>query len=155
MSGPLTPGTAHCGPAPRHIARALAALAVLVTTPAHAGWFEICRGLNIGGPAMQALAVPQGSLFRDNGRADDPLADYGGERWQARVETLYRVEVPQLGQCVRVLVRITSDSTTKFVSAADGRRPARDHAPVFSLSLSHLWVLLAQAHHPGGGVHGC
>ena len=122
MSGPLTPGTAHCGPAPRHIARALAALAVLVTTPAHAGWFEICRGLNIGGPAMQALAVPQGSLFRDNGRADDPLADYGGERWQARVETLYRVEVPQLGQCVRVLVRITSDSTTKFVSAADGRR---------------------------------
>ena len=32
------------------------------------------------------------------------------------------VEVPQLGQCVRVLVRITSDSTTKFVSAADGRR---------------------------------
>ena len=40
-------------------------------------------------------------------------------------------------------------------SAADGRRPARDHAPVFSLSLSHLWVLLAQAHHPGGGVHGC
>ena len=122
MPGLRRPGLARIRPAPRGIAGALVALAVLAATPAHADWFEICRGLNLGGPSMQALEVPKGSLFRDNGRADDPLAAYGGEHWQLRLETLYRVAVPQLGQCVRVLVRITSDSAPKFVAASDGRR---------------------------------
>jgi hypothetical protein len=71
---------------------------------------------------MRAMLVPKGTLFRDNGRADDPLADFTGDKWQLRLETLYAVEVPQIGQCVRVLVRITGDSATKFVAATDGRR---------------------------------
>ena len=122
MRDPITPGPAMRWPAPRPIAGALVALAVLVASPARAAWFDICRGINLGGPAMRAMVVPKGTLFRDNGRADDPLADFTGDKWQLRLETLYGVEIPQIGQCVRVLVRITGDSATKFVAATDGRR---------------------------------
>jgi len=109
-------------PAPSHLAALFAAMTLLAATPAKADWFNICRGLNLGGFAMRPMIVPKGTLFRDNGRADDPLADFSGDKWQLRLETLYAAEIPQISQCVRVLVRITSDSTTKFVSVNDGRR---------------------------------
>ncbi|MDR3525050.1 MAG: hypothetical protein P4L66_13230 [Acetobacteraceae bacterium] len=101
---------------------ALVAPMVLLPRAGQAAWFEICRGLNLVGANLQPVLVPQGSLFRDNGRADDPLADFTGDKWQLRLETIYRVQITQLSNCVRVLVRITSDSSTKSVAATDNRR---------------------------------
>ncbi len=118
----MTKGPARFRLAPRGFAGALVALALCAATPAKAAWFEVCRGLNLGDPNLAPLLVPQGTLFRDNGRADDPLADFTGDKWQLRVETLMKAEIPQLDRCVRVLVRITSDSSTRSVMASDGRR---------------------------------
>lgn len=122
----MTPVRRETGPALIRLARfaaagALFALAVGAARPAHAAWFEICRGLNLGSN-LDVLEIPQGTLFRDDGRADDPLADFSGDKWQLRVETLYRIEIDRLSNCVRVLVRITSDSSTKSVAASDNRR---------------------------------
>lgn len=122
MLGDKTKGPARLRLAPRGFAGALVALALCATTPAQAAWFEVCRGLNLGGPNLAPLVVPQGTLFRDDGRADDPLADFTGDKWQLRVETLYKVDISQLERCVRVLARITSDSSTKSVMASDDRR---------------------------------
>ena len=70
---------------------------------------------------MGSLTIPAGSLFRDNGRADDPLAAFNGDRWQLRLETIAPVVIPELRACARVQVRITSDSSVKSVSVADNR----------------------------------
>jgi len=101
---------------------ALVAPMVLLPRAGRAAWFEICRGLNLVGSNLELVLVPQGTLFRDNGRADDPLADFTGDKWQLRLETIYAVKITQLSNCVRVLVRITSDSSTKSVAATDNRR---------------------------------
>src|SRR4029077_19323813 len=68
------------------------------------------------------LLIPAGSLYRDNGRADDPLADFNGERWGLRLETITDAGIPPLEHCVRPLVRITSDSSVKAVGVGDNRR---------------------------------
>ena len=70
---------------------------------------------------MSNLVIPAGTLFRDNGRADDPLAAFTGDRWQLRLETVAPAILPPLQQCVQVLVRVTSDSSVKSVAAADNR----------------------------------
>jgi hypothetical protein len=92
----------------------------LLCETADAATFEICRTLGTGG-MMATLKVPAGSLFRDNGRADDPLAAFTGDRWQLRLETIVPVMIPELRPCVWVQVRITSDSSVKSVSMTDGR----------------------------------
>jgi hypothetical protein len=66
--------------------------------------------------------VPAGSLFRDNGRGDDPLAAFTRDYWQIRLETLSDITIPALGQCASVLVRVTSDSSVKAVGVGDNRR---------------------------------
>lgn len=99
------------------------AMAVLVF-PAAAGaaTLEVCRTVDNAQPLMSTLPIPAGSLFRDDGRADDPLAAFNGDRWQLRLETIVDVTIPALTQCVHVLVRITSDSSVKSVSLVDNRR---------------------------------
>jgi hypothetical protein len=105
-------------------ARAKAALLVCMVLPsaAAAATLQICRTLDLAGPLGSILTIPAGSLYRDNGRADDPLADFNGERWQLRLETIADAVIPPLQQCVRTLVRITSDSSVKAVSVGDNRR---------------------------------
>ncbi len=70
---------------------------------------------------MAKLTVPAGSLFRDNGRADDPLAAFNGDKWQLRLETITAAVISPLGTCARVQVRVTSNSSVKTVSVADNR----------------------------------
>jgi hypothetical protein len=81
----------------------------------------VCRTFDIASPLMSNLVIPAGSLFRDNGRADDPLAAFTGDYWQLRLETIAPAIMPPQQQCLLVLVRITSDSSVKSVAAADNR----------------------------------
>ena len=92
----------------------------LLSSPAGAATFEICRSLGMADLTAK-LVVPAGSLFRDNGRADDPLVAFTGDRWRLRVETIFRVVIPELRPCVWVQVRITSDSSVKSVAMTDNR----------------------------------
>ena len=87
-----------------------------------AATLQICRTIDLAGPLGSSLTIPAGSLYRDNGRADDPLADFNGERLQLRLETIADAVILPLQECVRTLVRITSDSSVKAVSVADNRR---------------------------------
>jgi hypothetical protein len=82
----------------------------------------VCRTIDVAAPLTSQLLVPEGTLFRDDGRFDDPLAAFSGDRWQLRLETVADVVIPPLQECVPVLVRITSDSSVKAVSAAENRR---------------------------------
>src|SRR5438093_486329 len=91
------------------------------TGSAAAGTLEACRTLDIAAPVMSKVLIPAGSLFRDNGRSDDPLAAFTLDRWQLRLETITEVVIPPLRPCVSVLVRITSDSAVKAAAAADNR----------------------------------
>ena len=103
-----------CGP--------LAALAtVLWPMAAGAGTLLVCRDFDMANPPTQKLVVPEASVFRDNGRLDDPLASFGNDRRQLRLETVSDVVIPGLQACARVLVRITSDSSVKTVSASENR----------------------------------
>ena len=86
----------------------------------HAATLEICRAIT-GAEPLAKLTIPAGSLFRDNGRADDPLAAFNGDKWQLRLVTFSDALIPTLRSCVRVQVRITSDSSVKSVSVADNR----------------------------------
>lgn len=81
----------------------------------------VCRTFDAASPVRSTLAIPPQTLFRDNGRADDPLAAFAGDRWQLRLETIVGATIPPLERCVRILVRITSDSSVKAVSLADNR----------------------------------
>jgi hypothetical protein len=94
---------------------------LLMAAPAEAGTIRICRTFDIAAPLKSDLVVPANSLFRDNGRADDPLAAFNGERWQMRLVTIAPAVMPPLRQCVDVLARVTSDSSVKSVAAADNR----------------------------------
>jgi hypothetical protein len=99
--------------------------ATLLTTTltfgtADAATLEICRAISVAEP-LAKLTVPAGSLFRDNGRADDPLAAFDGDKWQLRLETITDTVIPSLRTCARVQVRVTSDSSVKSVSVADNR----------------------------------
>lgn len=96
-------------------------LFLLAAAPAHAGTIRICRTFDIAAPSTSNLVVPASSLFRDNGRADDPLAAFTGDRWQLRLQTIALTVMQPLQQCVNVLARVTSDSSVKSVSAADNR----------------------------------
>jgi hypothetical protein len=87
---------------------------------ADAATLEICRSIS-GAEPLGKLIVPAGSLFRDNGRADDPLAAFNGDKWQLRLETIADTVIPPLRSCARVQVRITSDSSVKAVSIAENR----------------------------------
>ena len=88
---------------------------------AAAGTLLVCRTVDIASPLNSNLVIPAGTLFRDNGRADDPLAAFTRDYWQLRLETIVPAIMPPLQQCVRVLVRVTSDSSVKSVAAADNR----------------------------------
>ena len=111
----------------RHSARAAPALLLSMlcsagaATGASSATLEICRTFDIAAPLMSVLVVPGGSLFRDAGRRDDPLAAFNGERWQLRLETIADAAMPPLQQCVRALVRVTGDSSVKSVSVGDNR----------------------------------
>lgn len=96
-------------------------LLALLPGTAAAATLEVCRTSDTASPDRQALVVPTGTLFRDNGRADDPIARFDGDRWQLRLETINRAVIPPLRNCTRVLVRISGDSSVKSVSAADNR----------------------------------
>ena len=102
--------------------RAVVAFAagLLLAASARAATFEVCRGLGAAS-TDDALAIPAGSLYRDNGRADDPLAAFTADRWRLRLETTFPVVIPALQACARVQVRITSDSSVKSVSVGDNR----------------------------------
>jgi hypothetical protein len=122
-----TPSHERTSKAPAlHLAAAgkAAALVFMLLLPsaATAGTLLICRTIDLAGPLGSSLTIPRGSLYRDNGRADVPLADFNGERWQLRLETIADALIAPLQQCVRTLVRITSDSSVKAVSVADNRR---------------------------------
>lgn len=99
------------------------AAGVVLTTPAvgRAATLLICRVYDTASPSIRALVVPAGSLFRDTGRSDDPLAAFTGDAWSLRLETVGDAVIPSLRACVQVPVRITSDSGTKAVSASDNR----------------------------------
>ncbi len=102
--------------------RTLATLVVtLLATPAHAGTLLVCRAFDMAYPPTAPLVVPEASVFRDNGRMDDPLAAFGNDRWQLRLETVSDVVIPGLQACARVQVRITSDSSVKAAAASDNR----------------------------------
>lgn len=106
---------ARCGA----VALALVAFA-LPTGSAGAATLEVCRSLGTA-DLTRRLVVPAGSLFRDTGRADDPLVAFTGDRWQLRLETIVPVTIAELEPCARVRVRVTSDSSVKSVSLADNR----------------------------------
>lgn len=97
-------------------------LAPLMSGAAHGATLAICRTIDMAGPLTAGLRVPAASLFRDNGRGDDPLAAFTRDYWQIRLETVMEVEIPALQQCAAVLVRVTSDSSVKAVGVADDRR---------------------------------
>jgi hypothetical protein len=109
---------------PRHdrrwCATALTIVLALAYGLADASTLEICRSISVDEP-LAKLTVPAGSLFRDNGRADDPLAEFNGDKWQLRLETITDTVIPSLRSCTRVQVRITSDSSVKSVSIAENR----------------------------------
>ena len=120
-------GTPSRGRAPALHLAALGKAAVLVwmlllPDAAAAATLLVCRTIDLAGPLGASLTIPAGSLYRDNGRADDPLADFNGERWQLRLETITDAVIPPLQECVRTLVRVTSDSSVKAVGVADNRR---------------------------------
>ncbi len=109
----------------RSASRALVAAAFVLlawTGAAEAASLAVCRTVDISGAPTPALKVPAGSLFRDNGRADDPLAAFTRDYWQLRLETIADVVIPALSQCATVLARVTSDSSVKSVGVADNRR---------------------------------
>ncbi|HJV40526.1 hypothetical protein [Caulobacter sp.] len=92
-----------------------------VPLTAQAATLAVCRQMDSASPSTTALFIPAGSLFRDTGRIDDPLAAFTGDRWQLRLETIVDATIPPLRECVLVWVRITSDSSVKSVSLADNR----------------------------------
>ena len=104
----------------RRAAVAACVTGLLVAAPAFGATFEVCRGLGTA-ETESNLLIPAGSLYRDVGRADDPLAAFTNDRWQMRLETIFPVVIPALRACARVLVRITSDSSVKSVSVGDNR----------------------------------
>src|SRR3954465_4959970 len=68
---------------------AITGLVLLVLpAPALAGTLRICRTFDIASPLMTGLLIPASSLFRDNGRSDDPLAAFTQDYWQLRLETV-------------------------------------------------------------------
>ena len=99
----------------------LVAAFFLAATPAEAASLWVCRTFDVASPLTPPLTVPANSLFRDNGRADDPLAAFTLDRWQLRLETIQPVILQPLQQCAAALVRVTSDSSVKSVAAADNR----------------------------------
>ena len=103
-------------------AAAVLVCVLLLAGTAAAATLQICRTIDLAGPLGSSLTIPAGSLYRDNGRADDPLADFNGERLQLRLETVADAVILPLQECVRTLVRITSDSSVKAVSVGDNRR---------------------------------
>ena len=96
-------------------------LLAMAPLTAHAATLAVCRQMDSASPSTTALFVPAGSLFRDTGRVDDPLAAFTGDRWQLRLETIVDATIPPLRECVLVWVRVTSDSSVKSVSLADNR----------------------------------
>jgi len=88
---------------------------------AEAGTLLVCRVMDLAAPLMSRLVVPAESLFRDNGRADDPLAPFGNDRWQLRLVTVADVVIQPLNECATVQVRVVSDSQVKAVTNADNR----------------------------------
>ena len=104
----------------RSPATALALVLAFAPAAAHAATLEICRAISVAEP-LAKLTVPAGSLFRDNGRADDPLAAFNGDKWQLRLETITETVIPPLRTCARVQVRVTSGSSVKTVSVAENR----------------------------------
>jgi hypothetical protein len=105
----------------RALPAAFAIAILLLCHHAFAGTLLICRTFDIASPSAADLVIPAGSIFRDNGRADDPLASLGEDRWQLRLETIATAILPPLQQCARVLARVTSDSSVKAVASADDR----------------------------------
>jgi len=103
------------------LAGAALAVALALPRPAAAGTFLVCRLVDLAAPLMSPLLVPAESLFRDNGRADDPLAPYGNDRWQLRLVTVADVVIAPLNECATVQVRVVSDSQVKAVTNADNR----------------------------------
>ena len=114
---------AACAPAGR-VCFAVAAIGILHTAsvaPAAGATLTVCRTFDIASPLMSDLVIPAHSLFRDNGRTDDPLRAFTEDRWQLRLETIVATVLPPLERCVPVLVRITSDSAVRSVAATDNR----------------------------------
>jgi len=105
----------------RGLAAAAMLAAALAALPARAATLAVCRQMDSVSPSTTALFIPAGSLFRDTGRVDDPLAAFTGDKWQLRLETIVDAAIPPLRECVLVWVRITSDSSVKAVSLADNR----------------------------------
>jgi hypothetical protein len=103
-------------------ALAAASACLIGAGAAHGATLAICRTVDISGAATPALTVPAGSLFRDNGRADDPLAAFTRDYWALRLETIGATTIAPLSQCATTQVRITSDSSVKSVGVADNRR---------------------------------
>jgi hypothetical protein len=118
--GDSQPGKLHRSSDSRWCATALAIVLALAPGVADAATFEVCRAISVAEP-LAKLTVPAGSLFRDNGRADDPLAAFNGDKWQLRLETITDAMIAPLQTCARVQVRVTSDSSVKSVSVADTR----------------------------------
>ena len=114
-------------PRPLPLATATARLTLAAIWLALPGWsacaatLQVCRAFDMAAPPMASLVVPAGSLFRDDGRLDDPLAAFGNDRWQLRLVTVSDAIIAALQQCVRVQVRVTSDSSVKSVSVAENR----------------------------------
>lgn len=97
------------------------ALSVVLAGPAGAATFQVCRTFDLAMPPDHKLVVPAGTLYRDDGRADDPLAAFGNDRWQLRLVTANDVIIAPYQQCTRVQVRITSDSQVKSVAVGSNR----------------------------------
>jgi hypothetical protein len=98
----------------------LASIAV-APLPATASTLLICRTFDPAAAVPGALVGPSGSVFRDNGRMDDPLAAFGGERVNLRIVTGTSLVIPPLSECGTVTARIASDSGVRAVTPADAR----------------------------------
>jgi hypothetical protein len=124
LSG-ISDGSRSARSSASHLRAVAAALLMLgmffLPREAIAGTLEVCRTFDMAAPLMSPLLIPAGSLFRDNGRRDDPLAAFTRDWWQLRLETIADAVISPLRQCGRVLVRVTSDSAVKSVSVTDNR----------------------------------
>jgi hypothetical protein len=118
--GDSQPGNLCPRPSSRWSATALTIVLALTPGVTDAATLEVCRAISVAEP-LAKLTVPAGSLFRDNGRADDPLAAFNGDKWQLRLETITDAIIVPLQTCARVQVRVTSDSSVKSVSVAENR----------------------------------
>jgi hypothetical protein len=65
----------------------------LVSGSPSAATLKVCGDPNMAEVLMGKFVIPADSLFRGNGRLNDPLAAFNGDHWQIRLTTVTGVVI--------------------------------------------------------------